>query len=47
MKEKMRTFESSKVGRQINTGVLFFINEIEHSIYRFLVSKAKNAKKHS
>ena len=33
------------MGRQINTGVLYVINEMEFSIYRFLNSGAKKNKK--
>ena len=34
-----------QVGRQLNVGVLFLINEVKLSIYRFLTLGAKNAKK--
>ena len=33
------------MGRQINAGVLYLINEVELSIYRFLTSGAKKNKK--
>ena len=32
------------MGRQINTGVLYLINEVELSIYRFLILGAKKKK---
>ena len=35
------------MGRQINVGVLYLINEVELSIYRFLTSGAKKNKKQS
>ena len=34
------------MGRQKNVGVLYPINEVELSIYRFLTSGAKKNKKH-
>ena len=33
------------MGRQINAGVLFLINKVKISIYRFLTSEAKKIKK--
>ena len=33
------------MGRQINAGVLYLINEVELSIYRFLSSGAKKSKR--
>ena len=33
------------MGRQLNTSVLYVINEMELSIYRFLTSGAKKNKK--
>ena len=33
------------MGRQVNAGVLYLINEIELTIYRFLTSGAKKNKK--
>ena len=40
----MTTF-MARTSRQINAGVLFFINEVEISIYRFLTSRAKKPKR--
>ena len=36
-----------QVGRQLNASVLYIINEVELSIYRFLISGAKKNKKQS
>ena len=33
------------MGKQINIGVIFLINEVELSIYRFPISGAKKTKK--
>ena len=41
----MRALRQEQVGRQINAGVLLLINKVKLSIYRFLASRAKNAKK--
>ena len=41
----MRALKQEQVGRQINAGVLLFINEVELSIYRFLTSGGKKNKK--
>ena len=36
-----------QVGRQLNASVLYIINEVELSIFRFLISGAKKNKKQS
>ena len=43
----MRAFKARTSGIQINPGVLYLINEVELSIYRFLTSGAKKIKKQS
>ena len=40
----MRVFKVEQVGRQINASVLLLINEVELSIYRFLILEPKNQK---
>ena len=40
-------YGKNKWVRQINAGVLLLINEVELSIYRFLISEAKKIKKQS
>ena len=42
---KWELLRQEQVGRQINASVLFLINEVELSIYRFLTSGAKKIKK--
>ena len=41
----MRALRQEQVGRQINAGVLLFINEVKLSIYRFLTSGGNKNKK--
>ena len=41
----MRALKQEQVGRQINASVLYLINEMELSIYRFLTLEAKKIKK--
>ena len=42
--EKNELLRQEQVGKQINAGVIFFINEVELSIYRFLTLGAKMPK---
>ena len=42
--KKLELLRQEQVGRQINAGVLLFINKVELSIYRFLTSGAKKPK---
>ena len=42
--KKGKLLIQEQVGKQINAGVLFLINEVELSIYRFLTSAAKMSK---
>ena len=43
--KKWELLRQEQVGKQINAGILLLINEVELSIYRFLISKAKKTKK--
>ena len=43
----MRALNEEQVGRQLIGSVIFLINEMELSIYRFLALDTKNAKKWS
>ena len=41
----MRLFDQEQVGRQLIASVLYIINEVELSIYRFLSLGAKKSKR--
>ena len=43
-RKEWEILRQEQVGKQINAGVLFLINEVELSIYRFLTSAAKMSK---
>ena len=43
--QKWELLRQEQVGKQINSSVLFIINEVELSIYRFQTSGAKKTKK--
>ena len=44
-KQEMRALNEEQVGRQLIASVFLLTNEVELSIYRFLTSDTKNAKK--
>ena len=44
-RKKIRALNEEQVGRQLITNVLLLINKVELSIYMFLASDTKNAKK--